>query len=168
MGWNDARAHLVAPGWKVIVDLDPRARTVEGLLLRILNLEKEDRDRTGGIQSDGVRAWLEERGFRAVRDQEPSVRFVRNDIEVLFCMVRGELAGAVLTFTLSRNCPSQWRDWQAFADSFMKVGEFALYDVERGMMVPDTEILRVLSETQQWKEFEANFRWPRITEQFPG
>jgi len=165
MGWNDARASLVAPGWKIITETGPSgARTSDGSRVRIQRPENSGGIGTVRIQPGTLRAWFEERGFEVTQLSKSGNRFHRGEIEALLGVVDGELAEVILTFTLSRNSPDLWQDWKIFVESLCEDWNFNVHDRQRGFMVGGSEILRVLSETESWKEFEANFKWPPVSQ----
>src|SRR5262249_52766320 len=107
-----------------------------------------------------VRVWLEARGFE-LREQGPSwLVLVHEDADAFLVVEEGELAKIILTFTLTRDSPSRWRIWQALVEDMCEKWGLILYDSNTGSMVDGSEVLRVLGETQAWKDFESNFDWP--------
>jgi hypothetical protein len=139
-----------------------KARTADGSPVRILHPERRDDSETLKLPPDDVGAWLGERGFELTNRSPSSVRLQWEDVEAFLVVEEGELAEIILTFTLTRDSPSRWDMWKFRVEQLCEAWGLALYDSQRGFLVEASEILRVLADTQAWKDFEVNFKWPSV------
>jgi len=81
MGWNDARASLLAPGWRSVSEEAPTARTFDGTPVKILHVERQEDSIARGPDPVKVRAWFVDRGFKL---HQPSPKFVFRRFQRIF------------------------------------------------------------------------------------
>jgi len=161
MGWQESRVTLLAPGWRQVVEISPRARTFGGIPVRITRAVREENGRAGEVPTEAVRRWLEQHGF-VLREQGKGVcKLERDDVLAELYDKDGELAELELTFTLSRDAPTRWEAWQAFVRELCAAWGLRLADwAAGGKLVGPEELLRLLSQTVSWQDFQAHFGWP--------
>jgi hypothetical protein len=161
MGWNDSRVSLLAPRWKIGFEENTTgARTADGTPVRIAYMERVGDFESEGINRGAVEQWMEARGFQLQERAEEFTVLRWEDVEALLVVKDGELAGIELTFTLSRHSPSYWASWTSMVRDICKAWGLSLYDSSLGFNVESGEILRVLANTQAWRDLEEGFKWP--------
>jgi hypothetical protein len=162
MGWNDSRARLIAPGWRMIgAEGRSGALAADGTPVRILRVERVENAQTARNRPEAVRAWLEERGFVVTHESAHGDSLQREDIEANLDVIDNEVAEITLTFTLTPDSPSRWRAWESIVEEICETWCFGLYSSGLGFTVEPAEILRALADTPAWREFAANFNWPQ-------
>ncbi len=163
MGWQEARVTLLPPGWRQVIEVSPRARTLGGVPVRIARTVREEDGPTGRLRAEAVGAWLERHGF-TLSEQRPAVIVYRREDILAECYEQeGELAELILTFTLSRDAPSRWDTWQALVGELCAAWGLRLADgTAEGRLVGPEELLRLLSQTMSWQDFQTHFGWPEV------
>jgi hypothetical protein len=164
MGWNDARAVLVARGWEVVTEesLIP-AQTIDGTPLRIYRLERKLDMLSNKLNPRGIRCWLERTGFQTTVESKFGDRLSRHDVEVFIGVQDDEVSEVTLTFQLSKESVSHWPEWTAITTALCDQWNLSVYDPECGFMVEGQDVLHVLSKTLAWQEFATQFRWPSVS-----
>jgi hypothetical protein len=163
MGWNDSRVTLVARGWTIVdEEVASKNRTTSGSSVRILRPERVEDSGADGLRPEAVRKWFEKRGFRIMQESPLGDRLQWESIEADLGVNESELAEITLTFTLSRNSPDHWQSWKGLVEAICDNWGFCLFDPEKNHMVDASDILRVLSETQAWRDFGNQFHWPSL------
>lgn len=164
MSWNQARTWLVATNWHMVDRSQPLKRTTsDQSVVRILDLERQQLDSTAKCNPEAVYAWLQQHGFSISLESNAGNQFHCGDIEVDCDVKDTEVAGIILTFTLTRESQTRIRIWNSLVEQLCDSWSLQLYDPRRDLLAKSTDFGRVLSETQSWKEFAASFDWPATT-----
>src|SRR5438067_1511319 len=132
MGWQESRVTLLPPGWREVVEVSPRARTVGGVPVRIARAVREEDETGERLRPDVVRGWLERHGFTVSEQGKGVIALRREDILVECYEQDGELAELLLTFTLSREAPSRWDAWQSLVEELCAAWGLRLADGAAG------------------------------------
>jgi hypothetical protein len=164
MGWQESRVTLLPPGWRQVIETSPRARTLGGVPVRIARAVREEDGPAERLRPDAVRGWLERHGF-AVSERGKGATALRREDMLAECYEQeGELAELLLTFTLSRDAPSRWDTWHTLVAELSAAWGLRLADgAAGGRLVGPDELLRLLSQTVSWQDFQTHFGWPNVT-----
>ena len=162
MGWQESRVTLIPPGWYEVSEPSPTARTYGDRPVMIVRTERESNGQGVGLPPALVQHWLEERGFKISETWKNGAQLEKGDIlSELYCR-DNELSEIILTFILSRDVPARWDAWQAFVNDICRQFGLSLGDSAQNRKVGPDELLRLLSETISWQDFQRNFKWPSV------
>jgi hypothetical protein len=161
MGCNTARVTLLPPRWKETMIESARARTAAGTPVRIARAVRAEDSVGEAVQLASLCRWLEERGFVVTERSLSHLQLQREDVEAFLGVEADEVAEVILTFTLNRDSPRRWDAWQRFVAELSGAWNLALFAPDHpGGKAGAADLLRILSRTPAWLDFQAAFGWP--------
>ena len=162
MGWNEARINIVPDRWDFTVR-ETTATSTAGENVLLVGTEKNSESSEPMLTFGTADRWLTELGFVLRESWKTRASYSRHDILIDLYQEDDEISGIMVQFTLTKESPRHWQEWQEFIDKLCADLPVALGDAELRMKVGPEQLFPVLRRTTAWKTFEENFQWPSPT-----